>query len=81
MHVVCPTLDAPVLAFDGTDREATAIILQARIDDLHARYRRAFNASEKCTLAIRIRKTHLVRVSLAIGVRMPGRHVVHEFMA
>jgi hypothetical protein len=73
-NVVRPTLDGPVLVFTNTQR---AQELQGRIDELHVRYRRAFDVKTRKVLALRIRKAHLARVSLACGYTWPGNPPGH----
>jgi hypothetical protein len=78
-HVTVPTLDAPVLVFDD-DNEGEAALLDANIVDFTSRYHSASTPKDKMKFALRIRRAHLRRVSLAIGVRVPGRPTVHGFI-
>lgn len=80
-YVVRPTLDAPELAFER-ERVVDAIMLLERLLREHERYQRAFTSKDRKAHGSMMRKMHLKRVALAIGVRMPGHpHVVHEFVA
>jgi hypothetical protein len=79
--VVRPTLDAPALAFPD-ECITDAILLHERLVREHERYARAFTPERRKFHGMRMRKMHLARVSLAIGVMFPGHpHVVHEFVA
>jgi len=75
-NVVTPTLDGPALVFSGR-RAARAEELQGRLEQLHAQYRRAFDSKARKVLALRIRKVHLARVSLACGYTWPGNPPGH----
>jgi hypothetical protein len=78
-EVIRPTLDAPTLAFPER-HELTAVLLLEKLVVEHRRYRRAFRPEARKAHGIRMRKLHLARVSLAIGVKLPGHpHVIHEF--
>lgn len=79
--VLRPTLDAPMLAFPER-REITAINLFETLLREHEQYRRAFKPEKRALHGMRMRKLHLARISIAIGVKLPGHpHVVHEFVA
>jgi hypothetical protein len=75
-NVVRPTLDGPILVFSGA-RAARAEELQGRLDDLHVRYKRAFDPQARKVLLLRIRKVHLARVALACGYTWPGNPPGH----
>lgn len=77
------TLDAPTLAYDSISDFASATrawnrMLRLRQSHAYLQATKKFKAADY--VGDLIRKRHLERVSLAIGVKLPGHpHVIHEF--